>query len=34
MFLFFNSSFVDETCGNLQSLLTGRAISETYKLLK
>jgi hypothetical protein len=33
MFLFFNSSFVYETYGNLQSLLTGRAISDTYKFL-
>ena len=33
MFLFFNSSFVYETSGNLQSLLTGRAISDTYKFL-
>jgi hypothetical protein len=32
MFLFFNSSFVYETCGNLESLLTGHAISDTYKL--
>ena len=24
MFLFFNSSFVYETCGNFKSLLTGR----------
>ena len=31
--LFFNSSFVYETCGNLQSLLTGSAISDTYKFL-
>ena len=33
IFLFFNSSFVYETCGNLESLLTGRAISDTYKFL-
>ena len=33
MFLFFNSSFVYKTCGNLQSLLNGRTISDTYKFL-
>ena len=33
MFLFFNSSFVYETCRNLQSLLNGRTISDTYKFL-
>jgi hypothetical protein len=33
MFLFFNSSFVYETCGNIQSLLTDRTISDTYKFL-
>jgi hypothetical protein len=32
-FSFVNSSFVYETCGNFQSLLTGRTISDTYKFL-
>ena len=32
-FCFVNSSFVYETCGNFQSLLTGRTISDTYKFL-
>ena len=33
MFLFFNSSFVYETCGNIQSLLTDQTISDTCKFL-
>jgi len=31
--LLVNSRFVFETCGNFQTLLTGRTISDTYKFL-